>query len=129
MAKVLGKIRYNITHGVLGSRGIFIFVSFIIIALIVDTSIVKISAFTGGLSSSGGSSIAIFTAMALIFSVGQYLILAYIKRRNHVAIATYGSLRLSMLHKSVSIIQYTLIVIFSALITQMVLTSSYHVLL
>jgi hypothetical protein len=128
MDKSLGKIRYNITHGALGSRGIFILVSFIIIAMIVDTSIVKISAFTGGLASSGGSSIAIFTAMALIFSVGQYLILAYIKRRNHVD-SPYGSLRLSRLHKSVSIIQYTLVVIFSALITQMVLTSSYHVLI
>ena len=127
MDKVLGKIRYNITHGVLGSRGIFIFVSFIIIALIVDTSIVKISAFTGGLASSGGSSIAIFTAMALIFSVGQYLILAYIKRRNHIG-SPYSTIWLSRLHKSVSIIQYVLIVVFGALITQMVLTSSYNVL-
>jgi hypothetical protein len=71
MDKSLGKIRYDITHGALGSRGIFILASFIIIAMIVDTSIVKISAFTGGLSSSGGSIVAIFTAMALIFSVGQ----------------------------------------------------------
>lgn len=126
MDKALGKIRYNVIHGVLGSRSIFILVSFIIIALIVDTSIVKISAFIGGLSSSG-SSIAIFTAMALIFSVGQYLILAYIKRRNHVA-SPYGSVSLSRLHKSVSIIQYALIVIFGALITQMVITSSYNVL-
>jgi hypothetical protein len=127
MDKALGKIRYDITHGALGSRGIFILVSFIIIAIIVDTSIVKISAFTGGLASSV-STITIFTAMALIFSVGQYLILAFIKRRNHVA-SPYGSLRLRRLHKSVSIIQYTLIVIFGALITQIVLTSSYHALL
>jgi hypothetical protein len=127
MNKSLGKIRFNITHGALSSRGIFILVSFIIIAMIVDTSIVKISAFTGGLSSSV-SGIAIFTAIAVIFSVGQYLILGYIKRRNHVA-SPYSSLRLSRLHKSVSIIQYALIAIFGALITQMVLTSSYHILL
>ena len=85
MDKAPGNVAYNITHGVLSSKGIFILISFIIIALIVDTSIVKISAFTGGLSSSG-LSILIFTVMALIFSVGQYLILAYIKRRNHMAV-------------------------------------------
>jgi hypothetical protein len=126
MHKAPGKIRYNVIHGVLGSRSILILVSFIIIVQIVDTSIVEISAFTGGLASSG-SSIAIFTAMALIFSVGQYLILSYIKRGNHVGSA-YDSIWLSRLHKSVSIVQYALIVTFGALITQMVLTSSYNVL-
>jgi hypothetical protein len=126
MDKALGKIRYNVIHGILGSRGVFILVIFIIIVQIVDTSIVEISAFTGGLASPG-SSIAIFTAMALVFSVGQYLILSYVKKGNHVG-SSYDSRWLSRLHKSVSIVQYALIVTFGALITQMVLTSSYNVL-
>ena len=126
MDKAPGNVAYNITHGVLSSKGIFILISFIIIALIVDTSIVKISAFTGCLSSSG-LSILIFTVMALIFSVGQYLILAYIKRRNHIG-SPYGSEWLGRLHKTVSIIQYAVIVIFCALIIQMVFTSSYNAL-
>jgi hypothetical protein len=125
MHRALVKIRYNLIRGVLGSRSIFILVSFIIIASISDTSIVEISAFTGGLASSG-SSIAIFTAMALIFSIGQHLILSYVKRENPVS-SSYNSIWLSRLHKSVSIVQYALIVIFGVLITQMVLTSSYNV--
>jgi hypothetical protein len=126
MHKERVKIRYDLIHGVLGSRSILILVSFIIIALIFDTSIVELSAYTGGLASSG-SSIAIFTAMALIFSIGQYLILSYIKRANHAS-SSYDSIWLSRLHKSVSIAQYALIVIFGILITQMVLTSSYNIL-
>ncbi|OLD41736.1 MAG: hypothetical protein AUI60_00680 [Thaumarchaeota archaeon 13_1_40CM_2_39_4] len=58
----------------IGSKGIFILISFIVITLIVDTSIVKISANTGGLSSAD-SGIAIFAVMGVIFAVGQYLIL------------------------------------------------------
>jgi hypothetical protein len=126
MDKAIRKIRYNITHGVPSSIGIFILVSFIIIALIVDTSIVKISAFTGGLSSSS-SSIVIFSAMALIFSVGQYIILAYVKRRNQAG-GPYDSVWLGRLHRIVSLVQYVLIIIFCTLIVQMVLTASYNAL-
>jgi hypothetical protein len=126
MDKAPDKIRYNVIHGILDSRSIFILISFIIIVQIVDTSIVEISAFTGGLASSG-SSIAIFTAMALIFSVGEYLILSYVKGRNLVG-TSYDSIWLSRLHKSVSIVQYALILTFGALIAQMVLTSTYNVL-
>jgi hypothetical protein len=110
----------------LGTKGIFIIICFIVVALIVDTSIVKISAFTGGLRSAE-SSIAIFTGMALIFAIGQYVILGFIRRRNHESIAYY-KLWLSVIHKAVSIILYALIVIFGALILQMVFTLSYNVL-
>lgn len=110
----------------LGTKGIFIIICFIVIALIVDTSIVRISAFTGGLRSAE-SSIAIFTGMALIFAVGQYVILGFIRRRNHESIA-YHKLWLSVIHKAVSIVLYALIAIFGALILQMVFTSSYNVL-
>ena len=77
-------------NGMLGSKGIFILVSLIIVLLIVDTSIVKISALIGGLASPT-SSVAIFTAMAIMSSVGQYLILSYIRTRIHETSAQYGS--------------------------------------
>lgn len=109
----------------LGSKSIFVIISFIIIALIIDTSIVKIAAFTGGLSNTQ-SSIAIFTCMALVFGVGQYVIMGFI-RRNHEG-TPYVRLGLSRIHRFVSIILYALIAIFGALILQMVFTASYHVL-
>jgi len=89
----------------LGSKGIFILVSLIVILLIIDTSVVKISAFIGGLASPT-SSVAIFTVMALISSVGQYLILSYIRTRNREVSAQYGSKLLSGLYKLVATIQY-----------------------
>lgn len=46
----------------IGTNGIFILISIIVIAIIIDTSIVKISAITGGLSSTD-SNITIFTVM------------------------------------------------------------------
>ena len=110
----------------LGAKGIFIIISFIVVALIVDTSIVRISAFTGGLISAE-SSIAIFTGIALIFVVGQYLILGFVKRKINESIK--GEQRyLNVIYKVVFIIQYVLIAIFGALILQMVFTSSYNVL-
>lgn len=125
VVKAQREIGINHIHDMLGSKGIFILVSFIIIVLIVDTSVVKISAFIGGLTSPA-SSVTIFTAMALIFSVGQYLILSFVRTRIHGAGTQHDSKLLSRLYKLVVIIQYALIVILGALILQMVFTSSYN---
>jgi hypothetical protein len=110
----------------IGSKGIFVLICFIIIVLIVDTSILKISAITGGLSSTG-STIAIFAVMSVIFGVGQYFILGFVRRYNEKN-SSNERLRLSALGKAVSIIQYTLIAIFASIILQMLFTSSYNVL-
>jgi hypothetical protein len=110
----------------IGSKGIFVLICFIIIALIVDTSIVKISAVIGGLSSTG-SSIAIFAVMSVIFAVAQYFILGYVRRDNEKN-SSNERLRLSTIGKVVSIIQYALIAIFASIILQMLFTSSYNVL-
>jgi hypothetical protein len=125
VVKAQREISIDHMHGMLGSKGIFILVSFIIIVLIVDTSVVKVSAFIGGLRSPA-SSVTIFTAMALIFSVGQYLILSFVRTRIHGAGTQYDNKLLSGLYKLVVIIQYALIVILGALILQMVFTSSYN---
>jgi hypothetical protein len=126
MVKAQGKVGINRDHGAPTSKTIFILVSFIIVALIVDTSIVKISAFTGGLSSTS-SGIAIFTVMALIYSVAQYFILVFVRRNQKSNV--YSDIHLSVLYKCISAIQYVLIVIFAALILQMVFTASYNTLL
>lgn len=108
----------------IGSKGIFILISFIVITLIVDTSIVKISATTGGLSSTE-SSIAVFAIFGVIFAVGQYFILGFTRRVNK-NIAN-ERLRFSAIGRTVSIIQYVLIAIFACIILQMIFTSSYNV--
>ena len=111
----------------IGSKGIFVLICFIIIILIVDTSIVKISAIIGGLSATG-SSIVIFAVMCVIFAVGQYLILGFVRRVNEKRIAN-RRLRLSnAIGRAVSIIQYALIAIFASIILEMLFTSSYNVL-
>ena len=64
----------------LGYTGISIVVVLIIIALIVDTSIVSIATSTGGLISSLYD-IALFVIMSVIFAGGQYIILGFIKHQ------------------------------------------------
>ncbi len=125
MGQLLGKLPYIVNQGILSSKGIFILLSFIVIGVIVDTSFVKVSAYTSGLAP---GNISVFIAMAVMFSIGQYIVMAHIKRRNQVR-TPHESLWLGRLHKSVSISQYALVSIFAALITQMVTISSYSVLL
>jgi hypothetical protein len=114
-------------HSLLGSKGIFILISFLVILLIVDTSIVKVSAFIGGLGSPT-SGVTIFTGMALIFSIGQYLILSYVRSRIREANIRHDSKWFSLVYKLVATVQCALIVILAALILQMVFTSSYYAL-
>jgi hypothetical protein len=125
---VKGHNEIGIDHkqGMLGSKGIFVLVSILVILLIVDTSMVKVSTFIGGLASPT-SNVIIFTVMTLIFSVGQYLILSFVRTRNREA-STHDSKWFSLVYKLVVTVQCALIVILGALILQMVFTSSYHTL-
>jgi hypothetical protein len=111
----------------LGYTGISIVVVLIIIALIVDTSIVSIATSTGGLRSSPYD-IALFVIMSVIFAGGQYIILGFIKHqykdRNKI-----GGLRtnLRLIEKIVTIVQYVLIAILVFTISQMIFTMSYNI--
>ena len=60
----------------LGSTGVFILIYIIIIALIVDISIVRIATSIGGI---GPSYITLFVGIVIVFAVGQYVILAFAK--------------------------------------------------
>jgi hypothetical protein len=114
----------------LGSTGIFIIIIFIIIAIIVDTSIVSIATSAGGLRSSV-SDIALFTFMVLVFAVGQYIILAFVKQGYKDKEGKIGGLKhhgLNLIDKTVTITQYAMIAILVFTILQMLFMSSYHVL-
>src|SRR5919202_1875700 len=109
----------------LGNKGISITIVLIIIALVIDSSIVSIVTSTGGLSS---SAIGLFVFMIGVFAVGQYVILGFIKY-NYIKRQKIGviSSNLSFLVKTVDIVQYVLIAILVSIILQMLLTTSYHI--
>ena len=75
------KVSRTVLDHKLGSSSIFILVFGIIIVLAIDTSIVRITAFTGGLRTPEHD-IAIFSAIAVIFALGQYVILRFVRRMN-----------------------------------------------
>ena len=66
------------------NRIIFIVIVAIVIAVVVDTSIVAIATSAGGMKSSF-SDISLFTLMVIIFALGQFVILRYVKSKflNH----------------------------------------------
>ena len=110
----------------LGSKTIFIIIFLIIVALIIDTSIIKLARFSADQSSN--SSITIFTTLVVIYAVGQYLILEFVKRKIN-EIKASGRLHLDVIHKVVSTIQYAAIAILVFIILEMTVTSSYNIFL
>jgi hypothetical protein len=110
----------------LGSKTIFIIIFLIIVALIIDTSIIKLARFSADQSSN--SSITIFTILVVIYAVGQYLILEFVKRKIN-EIKASGRLHLDVIHKVVSTIQYAAIAILVFIILEMTVTSSYNIFL
>jgi hypothetical protein len=109
------------------NRSVFIIISFIILALIIDTSIIKISGFTTT-RPSPSLDIAIFTVMAVIYTIGQYLVLGFIKSKINEIMAN-KELNLKVIRKVVSMIQYVVIAILVSIILQMIVTSGYNILL
>jgi hypothetical protein len=115
----------------LGSTGIFIIIIFIIVAIIVDISIVNIATSAGGLRSSV-SDIALFIFMVVVFAVGQYVILAFVKQLYKDKEDRIGGLKqhsLDLIDKAVTITQYALVAILVFTILQMLFMSSYHILI
>ena len=91
----------------------------LIVISIIDTSVIRLSYFLGVLPP--GQNIIVFLVLVLIYAVGQYFILNFIKSKIDLSkIAP-----LSIIHRFVLIIQYFLILLFAIIIMQMILTSSY----
>lgn len=101
------------------SKTIFLTVCIIIASILIDTSIVKTSVFTGGLHGSIAD-ILLFTIISLIYAIGQYVILKVTIVKEH-----FRTRNMFIVTKSVIILQYVLIAILLITIVQMILTSSY----
>lgn len=110
-----------------GYKAIFALTIILITALTMDTSIVKIVAFTGGLTSDivdlGG-----FMALTITFAVIQYIVLRFIKMINEKN-ELNKRLRLSQMHRWISLSLYILTGILVTIVLQMVITSSYSLIL
>lgn len=102
------------------SKIFFATVCTVIVSILIDTSIVKISVYTGGIDGSI-SDILLFTIIVLTYAIGQYVIAKLILDRERIKTRT-----IVIGLKSMQIIQYILIAILLITIVQMILTSSYH---
>ncbi len=94
-----------------------------VVASIVDTSIVRLGAFTGGLAPMWN--LIAFSILVLIYSVGQYVILNFIKEKIEISKIK----PVNTIHKIVSIIHWIIISLLVIIMSQMIFTSSYSLLL
>jgi predicted nucleic acid-binding protein/DNA-binding protein Fis len=107
------------------NRLIFAAVIIVVVALTIDTSFIKTSILT---TSESGSSQRVdsFVVIISITLIGQYLILAFVKNKSKEIIRK-KELRIDVIHKIVTIVQYALTAILIFIILQLVLTSQYNV--
>jgi len=98
---------------------LFATVCVVIVSILIDTSIVKTSVYTGGLYGSTAD-ILLFAIIALIYAMGQYVILKVTIVKEH-----FRTRNMIIVHKSAVILQYVLIAILLITILQMILRSSY----
>src|SRR5919112_1088705 len=104
----------------------FIILSIIIVALIIDISLIKISRFITVSQSFLGLEIPILIVIVIVYAIGQYIVLMFVKSKI-METRTIEQLHLNLIHKLVSIVQYVLISLLVFLILQMMVTSGYTV--
>jgi hypothetical protein len=105
-----------------GKMSIVVVISVIVIAMVIETSITRISVFVGGLSRND-TDIAIFSVFVLVFGVGQYLIMKFINFRNIQS----NRKNLLLTYKLVFVTQFVLLAMLLITIIEMLLTASYSV--
>lgn len=108
-------------------KQIFIVVSVVIVALLLDTLVIRISDLT--LKSTSSWLIGLFTIIAGISLVGQNLILRFIKHKVNESTFTQKSLSLNSIYKVVVVAHYVLAAILVFVIFQMLIASQYDVVL
>lgn len=105
--------------GGLSRNALFITISIIVASILVDTSIIKISVYAGGIHGSN-TDIMIYSIMTIIYGIGQYILLKFtiIKER-------FKNRQMFLIHKAVVILQYILLGLLVISIIQMIITTSY----
>ena len=111
-------IRTNVTS-VIDTRALFVILSLTIVALIVDTSIVKIYRLITPIFSEWD--IATFIVIAIVYSIAQYILLRNAKRISE------SSRHFAPIQKIVALMQFVLIGLIVTVILQMIIISGYSV--
>ena len=115
-------------HNDKSGKILVLIISVVIAVIIVDTSIVKLSALVNWRFVHDWKNITLFIAMSSVYAVSQYFILEFIKRRGEKELGyAKGKMRLSAatFRKIVSIIQYVITAILIYVIFQLIFYSKY----
>jgi hypothetical protein len=112
----LATLRYS-------NKKIFVVIIVVIIALIVDMSLIRISDFTTGQTNASWR-VVIFFIIGSICAVGQGLVLGFVKQKVKKP-ENMRRFHLRAIHKIVTAVQYILIAIFVLVFLQIVATSHY----
>ena len=102
---------------------IFVVISFLVLALLIDTLIGSIPDFIQDKIVSG-SGITLLVLIAIAYIVGQYFILNFIKEKTKEIRSK--SHQLNTTHTIVTAIQYVLVSIFISVILEILVTKRYH---
>jgi hypothetical protein len=105
----------------------FIVVSIIIITILLDTLIIRISDLT--LKSTSSWVVVLFAVVCGVSFVGQNMILRFIKQQVDKSTAVQKSLPLNSIYKVATTVHYVLAAILAFVILQMIITSHYDVVL
>jgi hypothetical protein len=106
-----------------GNKKIFVVLSIVIAALIVDTSIGKISGLIGR-EWAPSTQIVLFILIAVTYVAGQYFVLGFVKQKGNQIINKVSFV--SKVHRLAILLQYTLIAIVVFVILQIIAASYYH---
>jgi hypothetical protein len=107
----------------LNNKKFLIVISIVIVALIIDVSIIRIYLISG--KSILSWTIVIFLVIATVYAIGQYLVLEFVKQKSK-EIRTKKQLHLNTIHKVITIVQYILTAIIIFVVLQILMTSSYN---
>lgn len=120
---VLGSVSNFLAPGY-SNRGIFVVVFIIVAAIITDTSLIKTYDLIGKRESLGWRTVAFFVIVA-ISVVGQYLVLGFVKKKRISDLINPKEIHLNILHRIVTLVQYSLIALLIFALFQILVTSYY----
>jgi hypothetical protein len=120
---VLGSVSNFLAPGY-SNRGIFFVVFIIVAAIITDTSLIKTYDLIGKRESLGWRTVA-FSVIVAISIVGQYLVLGFVKQKRISNILKPKEIHLNILHRIITLVQYSLIALLMFVLFQILVTSHY----
>ncbi|MGA6990518.1 MAG: hypothetical protein WBX81_08900 [Nitrososphaeraceae archaeon] len=115
----------HIHKGLLSSyRVIFVVVSAIIIGVLVETGIIRVSGFVGVRDL--GHEITIFVVLGILCIFSQLTILNFVRNRVGKSFLSYNHMHIGIMNKAIVIVQLGIIVLLVVVLLEVSLTFSYH---